>query len=127
MRQLNVLLPVIGTMVAFATIGVSLYVGPWARRLTPRDERQITIVNISLAAAAAEDYRRVAGQWPTTLSQIPTAIPISHPNIFTDGWGRPMVLLLHTNAPNTIWIESYGGDGLLGGYGTNADVVMELH
>ena len=90
------------------------------------DERQTSLVHMSEVAVACKEYQRLTGNWPSDLSQVRMAIPVRSPAVFIDGWGRQLILVANTNAPNTIWIESHGADGLPGGEGSNADIVTQL-
>jgi hypothetical protein len=90
------------------------------------DKGAQTILNMTQLAAACREYRRLTGAWPTQYSQIRSLVPATPPWIFRDGWGREIRLLAHTNAPNTIWLESYGATGVRGGTGSNAPITTRL-
>jgi len=91
------------------------------------DAETTTLVNLGLVAEACRDYKRFAGRWPTSLTQLRWAVEVPSSNIYTDGWGREILLVAPAGLSNKIWIQSYGADGLFGGVGLNADYFTELH
>ena len=116
-----------------AVVGVVLIAGalfwllkPIGSKRTLFNETQVTEVRMSFLAEACENYRRVAGSWPTALCQVrPMLAPYQQEFCF-DAWGREFHLLSHTNAPGTIWLVTYGPAGIPGGIGSNAGMVMQL-
>jgi len=91
------------------------------------DAEEITLVNLGLVADACRDYKRLTGRWPTSLSQLRWTVKVPSSDIYVDGWGREVLLVAPAGLSNTIWIQSYGADGLFGGVGLNADICTELH
>jgi len=53
-------------------------------------------------------------------------IALNDTNILIDAWGREIVFIVHTNVSGSMWLESYGADGLPNGVGMDADIVYQL-
>ena len=123
---------------ALALIGVaSLMVIPFFLRVPPEAERyagagakdnptEITVRRIGKLSSVCLDFRRRIGAWPTNISMLINATPIRDYEILFDGWGRQFVILSTSRDTNSIWLMSYGADGIKGGLGTNADFAAVL-
>jgi hypothetical protein len=88
-----------------------------------KDDAGVTCERMDMLAIACEEYNRMTGRWPTSLGQVASVVRMHDTNIFFDSWGR--AILLH-DYEGTVWLSSYGADGLPGGMGTNADIVEYL-
>jgi hypothetical protein len=93
----------------------------------PEDPFSLTIKNQSELSWLCQNYHRLTGGgWPKSIGALSYVVLITNTNILVDGWGRPFVFRIATNPATTFWLISYGADGLPGGLGSNADLVMQL-
>jgi len=60
---------------------------------------------------------------PTTLTEIPP-LGGNFDNSIMDGWGRP--IQYEVNDSKTVTLKSFGKDGVPGGVGKNADIVLSF-
>ena len=96
------------------------------RPAPPMDAEDVTVMHIGQLAEACKDYRQQMGSWPASISQLRGGSNSLPGKTFYDGWGHEIKLVIHTNLPNSVSIESYGADGRIGGLGSNADTFMQL-
>lgn len=89
-------------------------------------EADVTCERIDKFAEACEAYQRFAGTWPTSVACVRAVVPLNDTNIFFDGWGREINMRFYKDAPNALWLISYGADGLPGGSGAAADILEAL-
>jgi hypothetical protein len=87
-------------------------------------KREVTADHLVKLSFIINDYRRLNGGWPTSMALLYNKVPDT--NIFLDGWGRQIIIVCLTNAPNLLWLESYGTNGLLPGHPRKAEVVVQL-
>ena len=107
-------------------IGTVILLPSRKRRPTP-GELRVTLDHMVSLHAACERYRRVTGLWPQSLEALTNVIALKDPQVLYDGWGRRFVVMSASNVPGTIWLTSYGADGLPGGVGSNADFTETIH
>jgi Type II secretion system (T2SS), protein G len=67
-------------------------------------------------------YAHQNNRLPVDLAAIPE-LP-GYDNSTSDAWGRPLHYEINEN--NTVTLKSYGQDGLPGGSGQNADIVLSF-
>ena|SRR5256714_10864454 len=101
-------------------VGIAILLPPKRAEPTPM-ELQVTFDHMLSFRAACDEYHRLTGGWPQTVPALTNIVRLKDPRILCDGWGRSIVLRSQTNVPGTIWLISYGADGLPGGVGSNAD------
>ena len=91
---------------------------------------------IQVLSTALESYKRDVGTYPTTeqglqaLRVKPEGAtgwdgPYLSKDISNDPWGRPYLYKFPGKTPGRFEIVSYGGDGIPGGEGYNADIFNE--
>ena len=76
-------------------------------------------------AALCKTYRRLTGYWPTNTASITTALLVTNQSVLLDEWGHPFGLYTDSSG-RSLYIVTYGADGLPGGLGSNADGVLKV-
>ena len=95
---------------------------------TPAKENDIdvTVDRLDSLSQACESYQKLVGKWPPNRMSLLSVILISDENILIDAWGRDIAFVVYTNVPASMWLESYGADGLRNGVGMDADIVYRV-
>jgi len=116
-----------GIAIVFCVAGL-FYVGCRHQRHATRkvNELDVTVDRLDSLAQACESYRKLVGAWPADRTSLLRVIALNDTNILIDAWGREIVFIVHTNVPGSMWLESYGADGLPNGVGMDADIVYQL-
>jgi len=79
------------------------------------DPLTVTGVHLDHVKKACRAYRRATGNWPTSVAALSSVIFVKDPNIFSDGWGHPIVLRALPNITNEMWLLSTGPKELQSG------------
>jgi hypothetical protein len=118
--------------IAIAGLGVAVagLVGLQIARSTPHKEeqREITLLHLAQCGTMCREYYRLFKVWPSSVTDLAARVPGTPRTCILDGWGRPLQILMQTNAaPGTApRLVSYGADGQPGGDGEDADIDLFL-
>lgn len=115
-------------VIGFFGCGLLLVVCLLAKKNPPVDpdhaRDEVTMDHIGRVTDLAGAFHAATGLWPRSKWDI--FADAKDTNIFYDGWGFEFHFISNTNAPDALWIESYGADDKFGGQGTNSDWIVPL-
>ena len=85
-------------------------------------KKSITITRMTVTKRRILLYAHQNNRLPKSLMEIPTLATFD--NSIKDGWGRSFEYQINKN--NTVTLKSWGRDGLLGGNGEDADIILSF-